>query len=116
VQQRLRRFQVRRIEALVEPAMHRREELARFGVPPLVTPEPGEARGGAQLPMRRLLAAGDRDRLAKMRFGGVGIPASEEKLAVGAAKVRLAPAFVGCLELAQLLYLTEKGPMSMLAP
>ena len=55
VEQRLRLFQIGRVEAFGEPAVDRREKVAGFGVAALVAAEPGEARGGAQFPELGLL-------------------------------------------------------------
>ena len=59
VQQRLCVFEVGRIKALGEPAVDRREDIAGLGLAALVTPEPGEAHGGAQFPELGLLLLGD---------------------------------------------------------
>ena len=48
-EQRLRLFQIGGIEALGEPIIDGGEEVASFGPPALLAPQPGEARGGAQL-------------------------------------------------------------------
>ena len=58
VEQRLCLFEIGRVEAFGEPAVDRREEIAGFGAPALVAPEPGEARGGAQFPELGLLLLG----------------------------------------------------------
>src|SRR5690348_6343828 len=50
LQQRLRLLEVRRIEALGEPAIERREQVAGFGALALVAPEAGEAGGRAKFP------------------------------------------------------------------
>jgi hypothetical protein len=49
LQQRLCLFQIARVEAFSEPAVHRSEKLACFLALTLVTPEACEAHGGAQL-------------------------------------------------------------------
>ena len=50
VEQRLRFFEIRRVEPLGEPAVDRGEECVGFGAAALVAAEPGEAHRGAQLP------------------------------------------------------------------
>ena len=59
VQQRLRLLQIGHVEALAEPAVNRREEVAGLGSAALVAAQPGKAHGGAQFPQLRLLLAGD---------------------------------------------------------
>ena len=59
VEQRLSLFQVDGVEAFGEPAIDRREQVARFGVAALVTAEPGEARGGTQFPKLGLTDRGE---------------------------------------------------------
>src|SRR5262245_38953688 len=49
VQQRLRLFQIRRVEALSEPTVYRSEQLARLLRSPLITPEPSQRIGRVQL-------------------------------------------------------------------
>jgi len=49
-EERLCVFQVGGVEALGEPGVDRGEEVVRLGVPALVAPQPGEARGGTQFP------------------------------------------------------------------
>ena len=46
IEQPLRCFQIGGAEALGEPAVNGREQLARLGPPPLFTPQPREARRG----------------------------------------------------------------------
>ena len=48
-------FQIGRIEALGEPAVEGREQVARLVSPALLGPQPGEARGGAQFVASRAL-------------------------------------------------------------
>jgi hypothetical protein len=59
VEQRLCIFEVGRVEAFGKPAVDRREQVAGLGAPPLLTAEPGEARGGTQFPELGLLLLGD---------------------------------------------------------
>src|SRR5262249_54105823 len=72
-QKRLRLLQDRRPEALGEPAINRREQVAGFGAFSLVAPEPGEARGGAEFPKLGVLLLCDRDCLAIAGLGRSGI-------------------------------------------
>ena len=58
IEQRLCLFQVGRVKALGELAIDRREQGARVPRPALLLPEPGEARGGSQLPRPGLTLAG----------------------------------------------------------
>jgi hypothetical protein len=58
VEQRLRVFEIGSVEPLGEPAVDRRQQIARFGTPALLAPQPREAGGGAQLQGLRLLLAG----------------------------------------------------------
>src|SRR5262249_16226880 len=57
LQQRLRFFQVARVESFSEPPVNRRQQFARFHRLALVTPEAGEADGGRGVP-KIWLAAG----------------------------------------------------------
>jgi hypothetical protein len=50
VQQRLRIFQIGRVETFGEPAVDWSEKVAGFGAPALITPKSGEAARGAQFP------------------------------------------------------------------
>jgi hypothetical protein len=61
-EQRLGLFEVRRIEALCEPAVDRREQIERLGAAALIAPETGEARRRAKLKRTRLLRTGDFER------------------------------------------------------
>src|ERR1700730_13937382 len=70
VEQGLGLLQVKRDEALGEPVVDRGEEITSFGALALITPEAGEADGGAQLPRLRLLRTGSLDRppIGKLRL------------------------------------------------
>jgi len=57
VEQRLRLFEIRRIETLSEPAVDGGEQIMRFGPSALFAPQPGEACRGAQFIGLGLLAA-----------------------------------------------------------
>jgi hypothetical protein len=70
VEQRLCLFEVGGLEALGEPAVDRREEVAGFPPPALLAPQPCKADGGAQFQRFRLLGLGDADRLLK---GGLAL-------------------------------------------
>ena len=48
LQQRLRLFQIARVEAFSEPAVHRSEKLVCFLALTLITPEPRKAHGGTE--------------------------------------------------------------------
>src|SRR5215217_7608503 len=68
-------LEVGRVKALREPAIDRCQQLAGFGLLPLLLPEATQAHGGPQLQGFGLLAAGDGDGLTKtllhfhQRFG-----------------------------------------------
>jgi len=64
-EQPLRFFQVGGVEALGEPAVDGREEVAGLGAAALVAAKPSEAHGGAQFPELSLLFLGDAQRLAE---------------------------------------------------
>jgi hypothetical protein len=55
VEQCLRLFQIGGVEALGEPAVDWRQQLARLGAPSLVAPQPRKAHRGAQFERARLL-------------------------------------------------------------
>src|SRR6266851_902942 len=74
IEQRLRLFQIGRVEALGEPAVERCEKIAGFGVKALVAAEPGEARGCAQFPELGLLLLGDAQGYAIEFLCGIGMP------------------------------------------
>src|SRR6516225_6793105 len=61
-------FQVGGVEALGEPAVDGREQLARLAPPALFSPQPRQARRRAQLPRLRLLRSSDLERAAEARF------------------------------------------------
>src|SRR5829696_1345213 len=70
--------QIGRIEPLREPAVDGHEEITSFDATTLVVPEPGEARGCAQLPELGTLAPSDRKRLPESEFGSVWLSAREQ--------------------------------------
>ena len=59
LQQRLRLFQIARVEPLSEPPVNRSQQFARLPHLALVTQEAREAHGGAEFPGFGLLLAGD---------------------------------------------------------
>ena len=67
IEQPLRFFQIGGVEALGEPAVNRREQVAGLGPPPLFTPQPGEARRGTEFPSFCVLLARDRECIAEAR-------------------------------------------------
>jgi hypothetical protein len=48
IEQRLRLAKVGRVEAIGEPAVHRREKIAGFAALAAVAPKPGEAYGASK--------------------------------------------------------------------
>jgi hypothetical protein len=67
-------FEIGRVEALGEPAVDRRKQIARLGALPLIAREPGEARGGAQFPELGLSLSSDAQGIAIQFLGGLGMP------------------------------------------
>src|SRR5215510_8516051 len=59
LQQHLGLLEIRRVKALREPAVERREQLAGLIPLALLLPEPTQAQSRPQFPGGRLLAAGD---------------------------------------------------------
>ncbi len=68
IQQGLSLLQVRRVKPFREPLINGRKEVAGFRLLPLLLPQPGEARGGTQLPGFGLLVAGHGEGLLKTGF------------------------------------------------
>src|SRR6266566_2909456 len=68
IEQHLRFFEIRRVEAFGEPAVDRREKVAGFGAPALLAPQPREARRDAQFQRFRPLLLRYPYRLRKTRF------------------------------------------------
>src|ERR1700692_90652 len=66
---RARGTQIRCIEALREPVVHRGEELPRFVLPILPCPQAGKADGNPQFPRQGILLTGRLDRLGEAAFG-----------------------------------------------
>src|SRR5262249_22731559 len=81
LEQRLRLFEVGRVEALGEPAVYRRKKITGFGAPALVAAEPGKACGCTQFPELGLLLGGDAQSFAIQFLGGLGIPLPQKQLA-----------------------------------
>jgi hypothetical protein len=61
-------LQVHRIEAFAEPAVDLDEHAVRCGTPPLVLPEPCQARGSPQFSGPGLLTAGNNQGLLEAGF------------------------------------------------
>src|SRR5262249_18285738 len=95
VEQRLRFLEIGRAETFREPVVDRGEELAGFDAPPLVAPQSGEARSGAQFPEFRLLLLGDAQGFAVQFRGGLSVPLPQQQLTFVPIKFRLQPAFSG---------------------
>src|SRR5215510_1583367 len=89
LQQRLGFLQVRRIKALREPAVDRREQLVGLKTLALLLPQPAETQGSAQFPGFGLLVAGHRERLLEtgLRLGGVRARRPEEPLSLEAIEL-----------------------------
>src|SRR6516164_9754283 len=68
LQQRLRLFQIARIETLRKPPIGRSQQFARFLHLALVAPEACEAQGSAEFPGLCLLLTGDRERTLEVSF------------------------------------------------
>src|SRR5262245_60723719 len=81
VEQRLRLFKIRGVEAFSEPAIDGAEKVAGLGMAAMVTAQPGEAHGGAQFVAPCALLAGDREggaeRVLGLRRIGVRQPTGE---------------------------------------
>jgi hypothetical protein len=73
-EQRFCLSEIGRVEPLGEPAVDRREKVAGFLAPTLLTTQPGIAHGSAQLPELGLLAPGDAEGFAVQVLGGLGMP------------------------------------------
>ena len=85
VDQRFRRSEVGRREPLGKPIVGRREELRRLSGPTLITPRPGEVRGGTQFPGQGALPARPVEGLAEVILGcrgGVGCTLQQRKPAL----------------------------------
>src|SRR6516164_186192 len=89
LEQRLGVFQVGGVEALGEPAVNRRQQIARLGPPALFAPQPSEIAGGAQFERFRLLGLGDADRLLKGGLALVALVFSEQHRSGKAVQFRV---------------------------
>ena len=92
VEQHSRLLEIRRVKALGEPAVDRREKVARLGAAALVAAKPGEAHGGAQFPELGLLLLGDAEGFAIQFLGGLGLPLPQQQLAFVPVELRVQPA------------------------
>ena len=93
VQQRLRLFEIRRVETLGEPAVDRGEKVARFGGAILLAAEPSEAHRGPQLPELGLLLLSNAQSFAIELLSSLGIPLPQQQLAFVPIQLRCEPAF-----------------------
>src|SRR5262252_5393995 len=93
VEQCLGLLEVGRVKALREPAIERCQQLACFGLLPLLLPQATQAHGGPQLQGFGLLAAGNGEGLTKtllyfhQRFGA--FPSLEQQLSFEPIQLRL---------------------------
>src|SRR6516164_587373 len=92
VEQRLGVFEVGCVKAFSEPAVDRHQEIACLGLAALVTPEPGEACGGAQFPELGLLLPRDVQSFAIQSLGGFGISLPKHELAFASVQLGYEPA------------------------
>ena len=74
LQQRLRLFQIARVEPLSEPAVNRSQQFASLLRLALVAPEACEAHCGAKFPGLGLLLARDGERALEISFRFRGVP------------------------------------------
>ena len=79
--QRFRFFQIGGVEAFGEPAIDRRERVARFAATTLVALQAGEACRRLQFPQLGVLLAGDAQRFAIQFLSGLGLPLPQQQLA-----------------------------------
>jgi hypothetical protein len=89
IEQRLGTLQIRGIEALGEPAVNGREQLARLGPPASFTPQLGDARRGAEFIGFCLLPSSDAQRLLKGDLALFEPVEADERDAFEAMKIRL---------------------------
>jgi hypothetical protein len=89
IEQRPGLFEIGGSEAFGKPAVDRREQIAGFAQPALLSAQAGEARCAAQFPGLRVLAACDVDALLDGRLGLAHCPgAGEQGLAAEPIKLR----------------------------
>src|SRR4029077_3482701 len=100
VQQRLRLFQIARVESFGEPTIDRSEKLASFVPLTLVVPEPRHAHGGAEFPRFRLLSARYSECTLEIcfRFRSIGLLRLERDCARDPVGLGLEPSFFGCFD------------------
>jgi len=84
-------LQDRGIEALCEPAVDRREEIARHIALALLAPELGKSDGGAQVSEPRALPLRNADSLAKAAFGAGGVVTGAQQLPPDPIQLGLGP-------------------------
>jgi len=87
VEQRLRLFEIRRIETLSEPAVDGGEQIMRFGPSALFAPQPGEACRGAQFIGLGLLAAREAQGMLEGGLRLIEPVETDERDAFGAMKL-----------------------------
>ena len=92
VEQRLGVFEIGGIEAFGEPAVDGCQQTVRCGPPALLTPQPGEARRGAQLKRFRLLPPSGIDSLRKPRLALTDTAARKRQSPSQAINFRFPPA------------------------
>src|SRR5271154_2467115 len=99
VEQFLCRFEIGGREAFGKPVVDRLEERSRIGGTAPIVQQPGEARGGTQLPGERALPTCPVERLPKviLRCRGSGRALQQQKLALDAQQLGKYPAFFGAL-------------------
>src|SRR5271169_3683600 len=98
LQQCLRLLQIKRVEALGEPAVDRSEQIAGLISLALIAPEPRHAHRGAEFPGFCLLRTGDRKCTLEIRFRfrRIWLRRHEREVAGYSMEVRLEPPFIGC--------------------
>src|SRR5207249_10116103 len=79
LEQRVRLLQVGRVEALGEPAIHLRQQVAGLIALALLLPEPTQGHGGAQLPGFSLLAARYAEGLLEAGFRADGVRLAQQE-------------------------------------
>ena len=99
VEQRLRLFQIERVEAFGEPAVDRSEQFAGLLRLPLIAPEPRHAHRGAQFPRFCLLLTCNRERPVEIFFGfrDVRFRRLQRNFSGHSVNLGLAPRFPCCV-------------------
>src|SRR5271168_1004975 len=92
VEQRLCLFEIGGGEAFGEPAVDWGKQVAGCGAATLAAPQPGKARGGAQLPELGFLLSGDAEGLAIQLLGGFGMALPQQQPASLPIELRGEPA------------------------